>query len=77
MAPTCFDSSLPSSGIFLDPSELIEINFEPVVNHIMCGYVARVLECRGSFCCVSQLRWEAQQTELRQSGTQVTQPHIM
>jgi hypothetical protein len=25
LAPTCFGSSLPSSGSFLDPSELLEI----------------------------------------------------
>jgi hypothetical protein len=28
LAPTCFGSSLPSSGIFLDPSELLEIQIE-------------------------------------------------
>jgi hypothetical protein len=40
LAPTCFDSSLPSSRSFLDPSELLEIQIEWVVYHIMCGYVA-------------------------------------
>jgi hypothetical protein len=40
LAPTCFDSSLPSSGSFLDPSELLEIQIEWVVYHIMCSYVA-------------------------------------
>jgi hypothetical protein len=28
LAPTCFSSSLPSLGIFLDPSELPEIQIE-------------------------------------------------
>jgi hypothetical protein len=55
MAPTCFGSSLPPSGRFLDPSELLEIQIELVVYHIMCGYVAFVPECRGSVCCASQL----------------------
>jgi hypothetical protein len=39
LAPTCFGSSLPSSGSFLDPPELIEIQIEWVVYHIMCDYV--------------------------------------
>jgi hypothetical protein len=43
--PTCFGSSLPLSGSFLDPSELLEIQIEWVVYHKMCGYVP---ECRGS-----------------------------
>jgi hypothetical protein len=47
-APTCLGSCLPLSGSFLDPSELLEIQIEWVVYHIMCGYVACVLECRGS-----------------------------
>jgi hypothetical protein len=50
LAPTCFGRSLPSSGSFLDPSELLEIQIEWVVYHIMCGYVACVPECRGSVC---------------------------
>jgi hypothetical protein len=45
---TRFGSSLPSSGSFLDPSELLEIQIEWAVYHIMCGYVACVPECRGS-----------------------------
>jgi hypothetical protein len=28
LAATCFNSSLPSSGSFLDPSELLEIQIE-------------------------------------------------
>jgi hypothetical protein len=28
----------------------------------MCGYVACVLECRGSMCCASQLCWERNHT---------------
>jgi hypothetical protein len=55
LAPTCFGSSLPSSGIFLDPSELLKIQIEWVLYHIMCGYVACVPQCRGSVCCASQL----------------------
>jgi hypothetical protein len=51
LAPTCFGSSLPSSGSFLDSSDLLEIQIEWMVYHIMCGYVACVPECRGSACC--------------------------
>jgi hypothetical protein len=40
LAPTCFGSSLPSSGSFLDPSALLEIQIKWVVYHTMCGYVA-------------------------------------
>jgi hypothetical protein len=47
LAATCFGSSLPSSGSFLDPSELLEIQIEWVLNHTMCGYVACVPDCRG------------------------------
>jgi hypothetical protein len=70
LAPTCFGSSLPSSGSFLDLRGLLEVQIELVVYHIMCGYVARVPECRGFVCCIFQLSWEAQQTEPRHSGTQ-------
>jgi hypothetical protein len=42
LAPTCFGSSLPSSGSSLDPSELLETQIEWVVYHIMCGYVTCV-----------------------------------
>jgi hypothetical protein len=55
LAPTCLGSSLPTSGSFLDPSELLEIQIRQVVYHIMCGYVACVLECCGFVCCASQL----------------------
>jgi hypothetical protein len=48
LAPACFGISLPSSGSFLDSSELPEIQVERVVYHIMCGYVTCVPECRGS-----------------------------
>jgi hypothetical protein len=48
LVPTCFGSSLPSSGSFLDPSELPEIQIEWVVYHKICGYVVCVQECRGS-----------------------------
>jgi hypothetical protein len=63
LAPTCFGSSLPYSGSFLDPSELPEIQIKWVVYHMMCGYVACVPDCRGSICCASQrtayaLSWE-------------------
>jgi hypothetical protein len=40
LAPTCFGSSLPSSGSFLDPPKSLEIQIEWVVYHTMCGYVA-------------------------------------
>jgi hypothetical protein len=33
LVPTCFGSSLPSSGSFLDPSELPEIRIEKVIVH--------------------------------------------
>jgi hypothetical protein len=55
LAPTCFGSSLLSSGSFLDPSELLEVQIEWVVYHIMCGYVTCVPDCRGFVCCASQL----------------------
>jgi hypothetical protein len=48
LAPTCFSSSLPSSGRFLDPPELLEIQIEWVVYHIMCGYMTCVPDCCGS-----------------------------
>jgi hypothetical protein len=41
--PTYFGTSLPSSGSLLDPSELLEIQIEYVVYHIMYVYVACVL----------------------------------
>jgi hypothetical protein len=44
LAPICFGSSLPSSGSFLDPSELLEIQIEWVGYHLICGYVACVLD---------------------------------
>jgi hypothetical protein len=37
LAPTCYGSSPPSSGSFLYPSELPEIQIEWVVYHIMCS----------------------------------------
>jgi hypothetical protein len=55
LAPTCFGSSLPSSGSLLDPPELLEIQMGRVVYHITYGYVNCVPDCRGSVCCVSQL----------------------
>jgi hypothetical protein len=42
LTPTCFVNSLPSSGSFLDPSEVREIQIEWVVYHIVCGYVTCV-----------------------------------
>jgi hypothetical protein len=54
LAPTCFGSSLPSSGSLLDPPELHESTNGGVVYHVTCGYVACVPDCRGSVCCVSQ-----------------------
>jgi hypothetical protein len=75
LAVTYFGSNLPSSGSFLDPSELLEIQIEWVVYHIMCGYVTCVPECHGSVCCASPLSahgWKPQQMEPRHSGTQAT-----
>jgi hypothetical protein len=60
LAAACIGSSLPSSGSFLEPSELFEIQIEWVVYLVMCGYVACVLS------------WGVQQTEPLQSGTQAT-----
>jgi hypothetical protein len=51
LAPTCFGISLPPSGSFLDPSELLEIHIEWVVYHITCGYMACVPDCRVVVCC--------------------------
>jgi hypothetical protein len=48
LAPTCFGSSLPSSGSLLDPSELLKIQIGRVEYHIMCGYVACVPDYRDS-----------------------------
>jgi hypothetical protein len=48
LAPKYFGSSLPSSGSFLDPPELLELQFEWAVYYIMYGYVACVSDCRGS-----------------------------
>jgi hypothetical protein len=45
LPPTYFSSSLPSSGNFLDPSELLEIQIKWVVCHIICGYMTCVPEC--------------------------------
>jgi hypothetical protein len=55
LAPSCFDSSLPSSGSLLAPPELLEIQIGRVVYHITCGCVTCVADCRGSVCRVSQL----------------------
>jgi hypothetical protein len=40
LAPTCFGSSLPSSGRVLDPSQVLELHIEEVV------YLKRVTEKR-------------------------------
>jgi hypothetical protein len=53
LAPTCFGSSLSSSGSCLDPSEF-ETQIVWVVYHIMCGYVACLPECCSSVCCAAQ-----------------------
>jgi hypothetical protein len=42
LAPTCFGSSLLSSGSLLDPPELLENTNGGLVYHIMCGYLACV-----------------------------------
>jgi hypothetical protein len=42
LAPTCFGTSLPSSGSLLDPPELLENTNWGLVYHITCGYVACV-----------------------------------
>jgi hypothetical protein len=48
LAPTCFGSSLPSSGSLLDPPELLENTNGGVVYHITCGYVVCAPDCHGS-----------------------------
>jgi hypothetical protein len=64
LAPTCFGSSLPSSGSLLDTPELLEIQTGWVVCYITCGYVTCVPECCGSLFCVDQLLvcWGKQKT---------------
>jgi hypothetical protein len=47
LALTCFGCRLPSSGSFLDPSELLEIQIEEVVYHIIYGCMPCVPVC----CC--------------------------
>jgi hypothetical protein len=54
LAPTYFGGCLPSSGSFLDPSELLEIQIKWVVYYIMCGYMSCVPDCCGSVCCTPQ-----------------------
>jgi hypothetical protein len=44
LAPTCFGSSLPSSGSILDPSELLEIQIEWVV------YLKYITDKKESVC---------------------------
>jgi hypothetical protein len=39
LAPTCFGSRVPSSGSFLAPPELLEIQIEWVEYHIHTGHV--------------------------------------
>jgi hypothetical protein len=49
LAPTCFDSNLPSSGnSWIRLSNFKYVQIEQVVYHIMCGYVACVPRYRGS-----------------------------
>jgi hypothetical protein len=48
-------TSLPTSGSFLDSSEILEIQIEWMIYHIMCDIVACVPEWRCSVCCASQL----------------------
>jgi hypothetical protein len=55
LAPTCLSSSMPSSGSFLDPFDLLEIQIEWVVYRTMCGYVTCVPECCDSVFCIIQL----------------------
>jgi hypothetical protein len=50
LASVHIGSSLPSPGSLLDSSELLEIQIGWLVYHIMCGYVACVLDCRGVLC---------------------------
>jgi hypothetical protein len=48
LSPTCLGSSLPSSGRFLERSELPETQIEWLGYHIMCDYVTCVQDCLGS-----------------------------
>jgi hypothetical protein len=71
LAPTCFGTSLPSSGSFLDPSELLEIQIDWVVYHITCGYVACVSDCRGPrgyVVCVPECRGSVRTTIFRHTS---------
>jgi hypothetical protein len=55
LAPTCFGSSLPSSGSIVDPSELLEIQIEWAVYHITCGLCAGLSWFR--LLCLPNQRW--------------------
>jgi hypothetical protein len=55
LAPMCIGSGLPSSESVLGPSELLEMQIEWVVYHMICGYVTCMPNCCGSIYCVSQL----------------------
>jgi hypothetical protein len=68
LAPTCFSSSLPSSGSFLGLSKSLEMQIEWVVYHIMCGYLACVLGSHGSICCASLLHAEDLRSSLTMAG---------
>jgi hypothetical protein len=58
LAPTCFGSSVPSSGSFWIRLSYAKVQIDMVVYHIML--------------CVVLSSWEAQQTEPRHSDTQAT-----
>jgi hypothetical protein len=52
---TCFGSNLPSSGSFLDPSELLEIQIEWVV---YLKYISdKRISMYKSLCRVKQIEW--------------------
>jgi hypothetical protein len=57
LAPTRFGCSLPSSGSLLDPPELLEIQIEWAVYHIMCGYVTCVPDCRERSTGISYMKY--------------------
>jgi hypothetical protein len=84
LAPTCFGSSLPLSGSFLDSSKLREIQIEWVVYRIIRAYMTCVPDYRSSVrnhqnCYSERQRWRLQQQpigEPNKFGLRVSVLHV-